>query len=158
MPSGETTLPGDILPSPSPGGADRAARACSSHAERAAVQDCDRCGRPFCDDCVVALGGRRLCAACKRLHVRDLIRDEEVSDRRAHNAFVTALLGIMCMWCVLCPMALGQGITALRSPARGRAARDRWKAVAAIVISGCTLGAYVLYYSALLLFGYMTRP
>lgn len=33
---------------------------------------CSRCGRPFCQDCVVSLGGRYYCAPCKSEQVRDI--------------------------------------------------------------------------------------
>lgn len=37
---------------------------CSEHAERMAQDRCDRCGRPFCPDCLQHLQRWRVCSAC----------------------------------------------------------------------------------------------
>src|SRR5215831_20514796 len=33
---------------------------------------CVRCGKPFCPNCLVQIGGERYCASCKEEQVRDL--------------------------------------------------------------------------------------
>ena len=38
---------------------------CRNHAAVAEVVSCERCGADFCDQCLVAIGGRLYCADCK---------------------------------------------------------------------------------------------
>lgn len=46
---------------------------CLNHpAVEESVYPCDRCGAPFCSDCLVSLQGKRYCARCKTEQLADL--------------------------------------------------------------------------------------
>lgn len=44
---------------------------CTNHPDLEASRRCTRCLRPFCEHCLVLLGGRMFCADCKVEHLRD---------------------------------------------------------------------------------------
>lgn len=44
---------------------------CTNHPELDANRRCTRCLRPFCEHCLVLIGGRMYCADCKVEHLRD---------------------------------------------------------------------------------------
>src|SRR5688500_9549617 len=110
--------------------------ACKNHPFVETTEACAGCGQPFCDDCAVEFYGRRVCAACKALVVRDIQRRAAVRDRLAHNAFVRSLVGLLLL-CgpILEPLALVAGIQALRRHRGDPAFADRWKAVTAVAIA-----------------------
>ena len=45
---------------------------CIHHPETNGTVRCSRCLRPFCDDCIVHIGGQALCADCKQERLIDL--------------------------------------------------------------------------------------
>jgi hypothetical protein len=54
---------------------------CSNHPTVETDQACGRCGRPFCDRCLVELSGSHLCGGCKHLAVAELQRRGSVDPR-----------------------------------------------------------------------------
>jgi len=45
---------------------------CPNHPDVAADQVCSSCGKSFCKDCVIEIGGQILCAPCKEEKIRDM--------------------------------------------------------------------------------------
>ncbi len=64
---------------------------CLNHDETPRTQTCVDCRLPFCDACVVALKGERLCAPCKNFRLRALNRPP----RMAVLAVVGLILGLV---------------------------------------------------------------
>lgn len=47
---------------------------CTNHWEVIeGLQNCTRCARPFCGDCLVTIGGQPYCAQCKHEQMRDVV-------------------------------------------------------------------------------------
>jgi uncharacterized RDD family membrane protein YckC len=45
---------------------------CPNHPDVTADQVCSSCGKSFCKDCVIEIGGQILCAPCKEEKIRDM--------------------------------------------------------------------------------------
>jgi hypothetical protein len=56
--------------------------ACLGHPEVLTNRTCAGCGRPFCDNCLVELQGRHLCADCKTASLTTLQRRPDTVDPR----------------------------------------------------------------------------
>lgn len=53
--------------------------ACLQHPHVPAARTCDRCGGPFCDDCLVPLRGQTLCGACKHASLSGAFQSYQVT-------------------------------------------------------------------------------
>ena len=49
------------------------ALACTNHPDVVTdLKECSRCGQTFCNDCVISLGGKPICSACKQQNLLDI--------------------------------------------------------------------------------------
>jgi hypothetical protein len=58
------------------------AERCPNHPETAVEEGCKRCGRPFCEQCLVELQQQRVCADCKTAVLGELQRGRPVDPAR----------------------------------------------------------------------------
>lgn len=115
---------------------------CSFHRDRGGSGRCQVCARPYCEDCLVSIRGRRVCAVCKPAALRDLRRRNGPLDRDADEALAFSLIGIVPFLVpVVAPIALWKGLVVLRAYHRNPLLPNRWKAVTAV---GLSAGALVL--------------
>jgi hypothetical protein len=95
---------------------------------------------PFCEDCLVELRGRRVCAGCKPAALREIRRRTGAPDRQANEALTFSLIGLVpCLVPFLGPVGLLKGIAALRAHAANPNLESRGKAIAAIAVAAVAL-------------------
>src|SRR4051794_39554793 len=68
-----------------------------NHPEIEATRSCDACGRPFCENCLVEIMGRRLCSGCKVEAVVGV-----GGRKQRHPLAVPALVVPIAGWAVFC--------------------------------------------------------
>lgn len=125
--------------------ASHTAGICLNHPGVMSLRKCDRCHLPFCEDCLVTIGGQTLCAGCKLLALRDLRRRGGNGVAEANSVLITALVGLVIFQLILGPMSLARSLALLR---RYREVPDwpgRTKARAAAIISGSAIGLVVVW-------------
>jgi hypothetical protein len=118
---------------------------CIHHPGVIAHRACDRCRLPYCEDCLVTIGGKTLCAGCKLLALRDTRRRGGDGQAEANSVFTMSLVGLVIFQVILSPMALLRSLALLR---RYREVPDwpgRAKARSAAIISGVAVGIVVVY-------------
>ena len=126
--------------------------ACIYHPNIEESAPCDRCGRYFCDQCLVAILGRTLCGECKTSLVAGTV---ERAQRHplAIVALVVPVVGYAS--CVLVPitspLGLYLGWKVMRELRDRPHLSGRTLALAAMVISGGTLGTFLVGLTAALL-------
>ena len=93
---------------------------CTNHPSiEGPLWQCSRCGRPFCMDCIVQIGGQTYCADCKAEAMRDIrsgvstARLELASmGRRFVALFIDNLLVFMPIWILFMAVAIPMGLFA----------------------------------------------
>lgn len=116
----------------------------AGHEATAAVAKCDGCRRPFCDNCIVELMGRNLCAECKGRDVRDLQRSSTVTFKEPGEALLWAIVGIFICGIILEPIALAKGISAMNKIKADPQLPGHGTALAAVIISSIFTVVYVI--------------
>jgi hypothetical protein len=115
-------------------------RSCTHHGDAPGAFRCQVCARPFCENCVVSIRGRRVCAECKPGALRDLRRRIGPLDRDADEALAFSLIGaVPFLVPVVAPIALCKGLVVLRAYRRDPSLPNRWKAVTAVAVSAGVL-------------------
>ncbi len=127
---------------------------CANHAAAPATVTCAGCGEPYCADCTVEFQGRTYCGACKLVAVRRAA-SVKADFKLASEAYLLAILGIVCFGIILHPFALVRSLQALREIKKRPGLPGRRKAIAALVISSIMIALYVLYF-VLLFVGVMS--
>ena len=118
---------------------------CLHHPDIEAELTCDRCGRPFCERCVVAILGQRVCTGCKQESVQNLLQP-----RRHHPQALLSLVVPVVGYatCALTPITsligLYVGYKVLREMREQPQWSGRWIALAGMVVSGGTLAAWMI--------------
>ena len=124
---------------------------CTTHPAIPATETCGQCGRPFCENCLAELMGRRLCAECKVLAVRGVTRRAE-----RHALVVPALLVPLAGYLTLClvpvtsPVGFYLGYKVVREVDENPALSGRSAGLAAMVISAAIMVNWLLAWVALL--------
>lgn len=122
-------------------------RSCTYHGDALGAFRCQVCARPFCENCVVSIRGRRVCAECKPTALRDLRRRTGPLDRDADEALAFSLIGVVPFLVpIVAPIALCKGLMVLRVYHRNPSLPNRWKAVTAVVLSAgvLVLAAFII--------------
>lgn len=108
---------------------------CTIHTNVETQQSCQYCGRSYCENCLLTLGGRVLCSQCKMHMIRGL-QTTAVTFRLPNEALVYSLVGLICCVSVLFePIALVKASGALRAIRENPALPGHEKAVTAMVIA-----------------------
>lgn len=72
---------------------------CTTHNNRPAVYECDRCGKPICESCYndfdIASGDEHLCSECYKNAVRDEIAEVKSLKRMVIREFVFIIIGLI---------------------------------------------------------------
>lgn len=118
---------------------------CQIHTDVETSLACERCARPFCERCLTAILGQRLCVDCKQEAVQSLL-----TPRHRHPQALLALLVPLVGYatCVLTPITSAIGLLIGTRVLREMRAQPQWGgrsiALAGVVVSGGTLAAWVL--------------
>lgn len=124
---------------------------CTNHPLAATSEVCADCGRPFCENCLADLMGRRLCAECKERSVRGVTRRLE-RHALAIPALVVPLAGYLtlCLVPVTSPIGFYLGYKVVREVEENPSLSGRSAGLMAMVISGALLVNWLLAWVALL--------
>lgn len=72
---------------------------CTTHSNRPAVYECDRCGKPICESCYndfdIASEGEHLCSECYKNAVRDEIAEVKSLKGMVIREFVFIIIGLL---------------------------------------------------------------
>ncbi len=118
---------------------------CRTHAERETEGRCEGCLLPFCHDCLVGIAGRRLCAGCKVLALREIRRRSGHPARDADEALVFSLMGtVPFLSPILAPVAIWKGVAVVATRWRDPSLPGRGKGLAAIGVSVVVLCLWFL--------------
>ena len=84
-----------------------------------AADRCAGCAEPFCNDCLVEIGGQKYCGSCKVIAVKGkpVIEAATQPCKEAGSALIYAIIGIFCFGIILEPVAF---ITAVKAKKRIR--------------------------------------
>ncbi|MFC1462938.1 hypothetical protein ACFLQU_04950 [Verrucomicrobiota bacterium] len=120
---------------------------CYEHADRDAVYRCDGCAEPFCEECVVYVGGARYCASCKVLATSDRIQLRKGFSQESIVATIAACLSPLSFFIgfyggIACLVAIGAGVGAFKKSAEE--GEDGWGLGIAAMISGTAVGLLLL--------------
>ena len=123
---------------------------CRNHPGIAAIERCDRCGQPFCYECLVAVGGWNYCAACQAGTVPGqappVLAYRSATCDEALWALILSLVGIFCcLAIVLEPVALILAAKAKKKIDADPRWTGRGMATAAQVIAIVIILLYILY-------------
>lgn len=116
---------------------------CTNHPMTEATKTCAGCRRPFCDACVVELGGWTYCGVCKNAAVASSQTQQEF--KQPKQALTYAIVGIFCFGIILEPIAIWKGIDSLNQIKRNPQLPGHGMAVAAIVIGSIFLLLNIAY-------------
>lgn len=126
--------------------------ACTFHPHAEETTACSDCGRPFCEQCLAAILGRKLCRDCKAIAVEGVVRRPQ-RHPQALLALVIPIVGYAT--CLLIPITsligLAMGSRVLRELRDEPHLSGRSLALAAMVVSGGTLAAWITAVAATLL-------
>ncbi len=117
---------------------------CTNHLTVEATKTCAGCRRPFCDSCVVELGGWTYCGNCKNAAVAASQQVQEF--KLPKEALQYAIVGIFCFGIILEPVAIWKGISALNQIKADPRLPGKGMATAAVVIGGIFLLLNIAYF------------
>ncbi len=111
---------------------------CKNHPGVNAVGRCEGCAESFCSNCLVEIGGKQYCGACKTMAASPaaaVIPDEAtIPCKEANDALIMAIIGIFCFGIILEPLALIKASKAKKMIAENPAMTGSGKATAATII------------------------
>ena len=87
---------------------------CKDHIERESVEVCHLCGDPFCEECLVTLGGRPYCIRCLENKLKD---DNQVVE--GEKSFAEAAVPKSKFWAFIFSLIPGVGYLYLGAMNRG---------------------------------------
>ncbi|MCE9582113.1 MAG: DUF4190 domain-containing protein [Planctomycetes bacterium] len=120
---------------------------CINHPTTESARDCAGCRRPFCDDCLIELGGWVYCGACKNAAVAAAVAFVEYTLPR--EALIWSVVGGFCCGPILAPVGIYKGLEALRKIRDDERLPGKGLAIAAVVIG---IGVLVMNVVALIQF------
>ena len=119
---------------------------CKNHPGVAAATRCVGCAEPFCSNCLVDIGGRYYCGACKTMAVsgQPMVDMATIPCKEADEALKYAIIGIFCFGIVLEPMALVKASKAKKMLALNPRLSGSGKVTATYIIASIALVLWVL--------------
>jgi|SRR5690349_10457273 len=119
---------------------------CKNHPGVAAVNRCAGCAEPFCGNCLVEVGGKPYCAACKSMAVAGVPMAEgaTIPCKEASEALTYAIVGLFCFGIILEPVALFKANKAKQMIAMNPRLTGSGKVTAAYIIAIIGLVLWVL--------------
>ena len=119
---------------------------CKNHPGVVAVNRCAGCAEPYCNNCLVAVGGKSYCAACKSMAVAGAPMDEAATlpCKEANDALTYAIVGIFCFGIILEPLALVKAAKAKKMLAMNPRLTGSGKVTAAYIIAIVALVLWVI--------------
>ncbi len=87
---------------------------CKNHQGTEATDRCAGCAEPFCENCLVNVGGQNYCGGCKQMAVAGAPAVEAITEtcKEAKDALTYALIGIFCFGVILGPVAISKAVKA----------------------------------------------
>jgi hypothetical protein len=124
---------------------------CKNHPEAAAVDRCAGCAEAFCGNCLISIGGKKYCGACKVLAIQGqpaLVEEGTIPCKEADEALKYAIVGLLCCGIILGPIAISKAMNARKMMAVNPQLTGGGKATAALIIGWvglvlCVLGIIV---------------
>jgi hypothetical protein len=110
---------------------------CTNHPTVEATRTCAGCRRPYCDNCVVELGGWTYCGPCKNSAVAASQSVYEFSLPK--QALTISIVGFFCCGIILGPIGIYKGIDALNQIKANPQLPGHGMAIAAIVVGAISL-------------------
>lgn len=109
---------------------------CKNHPEVLAAGYCAGCAEPFCNNCLVDIQGQRYCGSCKQLPLQrqPVVEAATMACKEAHDALMTAILGLFCFGIILEPLAISKASKAKKMIAANPRLTGEGKANAALII------------------------
>lgn len=117
---------------------------CLHHPGVMAHRVCDRCRLPYCEDCLVTIGGQTLCGGCKAQALREARRRGGNGIAEANRAFLMSILGLFICQPVYAPLALARSVGLLRRFRETPGWPGKSKAYTAAWIAGVSLALLVV--------------
>src|SRR5260221_4098449 len=121
---------------------------CKNHPGVAAVNRCAGCAEPFCGNCLVDVGGKLYCAACKSMAISGAPSLEYSSVtmpcKEADEALKYAIIGIFCFGIILEPIALVKASKAKKMIALNPRLAGSGKVTAAMIIAMVVMALWLL--------------
>jgi hypothetical protein len=119
---------------------------CKNHPTIQASYTCSACGQPFCDECLVDIGGRKYCSNCKMSAVQTMqghpnwqpptIPEEAtIPCKEANEALIYSIVGLFCCGIIIEPLAIYKAQQARKMLELNPRLEGSGKATAALVIS-----------------------
>jgi hypothetical protein len=120
---------------------------CKNHPEVLAADRCAGCAEPFCGDCLVNVGGKNYCGACKVLAIQGqpaIVEEATLPCKEADEALKYAIVGLLCCGIILCPIGISKALNAKKMIALNPRLTGAGKATAALIIGWVGLALFVL--------------
>ena len=119
---------------------------CKNHPGVMAVNRCAGCAEPFCNNCLVDVGGKSYCASCKTMAVSGvpMVEAATIPCKEAKEALTYAIVGIFCFGIILEPLALIKASKAKKMLAMNPRLTGSGQVTAAYIIAIVALVLWVL--------------
>ena len=119
---------------------------CKNHPGVAAVNRCAGCAEPFCNNCLVDIGGKPYCGSCKTMAVSGapMVEAATIPCKEANEALTYAIVGLFCFGIILEPIALFKASKAKKMLDLNPRLTGSGKVTAAYIIAVVGLLAWVV--------------